>query len=114
MALMVGDIINRVKNKERPITTGLGGIWCPPNPCRNKARTTTIRVKEVSMTRTAGRRDRRLIIKKMDKTGLLKSRPLLISGRLFIDFLFELSELLQSFGIRGIPVLYHLLGFHGF
>jgi hypothetical protein len=63
-ASIVGDIMKKVKNIARPIITGLGGICWPPRACRRKESTTTILVKEVNMMSIAGRRDKKLIMRK--------------------------------------------------
>jgi hypothetical protein len=69
----VGDIIKKVRKSASPITTGFGGTLCPPKACRKKERMTTIRVKEVTIIRTAGKKERKLIIRKVSTKGLSMS-----------------------------------------
>jgi len=70
---MVGDITKKVRNRASPITTGFGGTVCPPKACRKKESTTTIRVKEVTIIKTAGKKERKLIIRNVSIKGLLMS-----------------------------------------
>jgi hypothetical protein len=73
ITLIVGDIIKNVKNSESPIITGFGGICCPPNACRKNDSTTTIRVNEVTIISTAGKKERKLMRRKTSMRGLFIS-----------------------------------------
>jgi hypothetical protein len=67
----VGDITKNVRNNESPMTTVFGGTVCPPKACRKKERTTTMRVNDVTIINKAGRKERKLIIRKVSINGLL-------------------------------------------
>src|SRR6185437_13962462 len=54
MALIVGDITNRVRNSAMPTSTWLGGVVEVPIAERMKPRTMRIRVKPVTVNRIAG------------------------------------------------------------
>src|SRR6202042_488436 len=54
MALIVGDITNRVRNSAIPTRTWLGGVVLVPSAERMKPRTIRIRVKPVTVNRIAG------------------------------------------------------------
>ena len=65
----VGAITKQVMNRASPVMTCAGGSCWVPSACRNKAKTTTMRVKQVVMTRIAGVRDntvRRSMISRVD------------------------------------------------
>jgi hypothetical protein len=49
-------MMNKVKNKESPINTILGGIVVSPNACRNNENTIKILVKLVIKIKAAGRK----------------------------------------------------------
>ena len=58
----VGLIINKVRNKARETRTILGGVELVARALRVMENTTTIRVKEVIITKMDGARDRTVII----------------------------------------------------
>jgi hypothetical protein len=66
-------MILNVRNSESPIITVFGGTLWPPKACLKNDRTTTIRVKDVTMISTAGRNDRKLIRRNTSITGLFIS-----------------------------------------
>lgn len=55
-----GVMIKKVRNRESPMITWLGGICCVLRACRSSERTITIRVKEVRRMRSAGASERRV------------------------------------------------------
>ena len=53
-----GFMMNRVKNKDNPIRTKLGGMVVSPNACRSKEKVIKIRVKLVINISAAGKNDK--------------------------------------------------------
>ena len=51
-------MMNIVANRASEISTALGGVCCRPSAVRKKARTTTIRVKDVTITTIDGAKGR--------------------------------------------------------
>ena len=54
IALIVGDITKRVRNRAIPTSTWLGGALCVPIAVRMKPSTIRIRLKPVTVNRIAG------------------------------------------------------------